>query len=161
MNKTDIMKMLDECNISYEMIDHPAAYTIEDMDGFELPNAHQVAKNLFVRDDKKRSYYLLTISKDKTVNLKQLRELLLSRPLSFASEEDLSKYLGLQKGAVSPLGILNDTELKVEVIIDEDLLQQGNIGIHPNENTATIWMPLENLFSIISNHGNAVRVLKI
>jgi len=155
------MKMLDECNISYEMIDHPAAYTIEDMDGFELPNAHQVAKNLFVRDDKKRSYYLLTISKDKTVNLKQLRELLLSRPLSFASEEDLSKYLGLQKGAVSPLGILNDTELKVEVIIDEDLLQQGNIGIHPNENTATIWMPLENLFSIISNHGNAVRVLKI
>ncbi|MCC3373077.1 prolyl-tRNA synthetase associated domain-containing protein [Cohnella sp. REN36] len=161
MNKTAILELLEQLSISYEIVEHPAAYTIEEMDSFEMPNAHQVAKNLFVRDDKKRSYYLLTIQKDKTVNLKELRALLNSRPLSFASEEDLFNYLGLQKGAVTPLGVLNDTERKVEVMIDEDLLPFNNIGIHPNENTATIWISIENLLRLIQRHGNTVRVGKI
>lgn len=161
MNKTAILELLEQLNISYEIVEHPAAYTIEDMDSYEMPNAYQIAKNLFVRDDKKRSYYLLTIQKDKTVNLKELRSLLNSRPLSFASEEDLSSYLGLQKGAVSPLGILNDNDRKVEVIIDEDLLPLNNIGIHPNENTATIWISIDNLLRLIQRHGNTIRMSKI
>ncbi|OZB92269.1 prolyl-tRNA synthetase associated domain-containing protein [Paenibacillus sp. XY044] len=161
MNKLEILNMLEQLNISYDYIEHPAAYTIEDMDSFALPNAHQVAKNLFIRDDKKRGYFLITLQKDKTVNLKQLRGTLDSRPLSFASEEDLSNYLGLQKGAVSPFGILNDTERKVVFIVDEDLFQKTNIGIHPNENTATIWLSPDDLMSVIKEHGTAFRMIKI
>ncbi|MDK8179365.1 prolyl-tRNA synthetase associated domain-containing protein [Paenibacillus sp. UMB4589-SE434] len=161
MNKTEILELLEQLSISYDIVEHPAAYTIEEMDRFAMPNANQVAKNLFVRDDKKRSYYLLTIQKDKTVNLKELRALLNSRPLSFASEDDLLNYLGLHKGAVTPLGVLNDTERKIEVIIDEDLLPLNNIGIHPNENTATIWISIEDLLRLIQRHGNTVRVAKI
>jgi len=95
------------------------------------------------------------------VNLKELRGLLDSRPLRFASEEELSHYLGLQKSAVSPFGILNDTERKVEVIIDEDLLPLHNIGIHPNQNIATIWISIEDLLKLIQRHGNNVRMNKI
>ena len=69
-------------------------------------------KNLFLRDDKKRHYYLVVVKKDKAVDLKGLRALLGSRPLSFASEQDLSRCLGLPKGAVTPLGILNDEYAK-------------------------------------------------
>ncbi|MFC3746987.1 prolyl-tRNA synthetase associated domain-containing protein [Paenibacillus sp. GCM10012306] len=161
MNKHEILRLLEQSNISYNIIEHPPVYTIEDMDSFGMPHADQIAKNLFIRDDKKRSYFLLTIQKDKTVNLKELRNLLHSRPLSFASEDDLSNYLGLKKGAVSPFGILNDTDRKVEVIMDEDLFPLINIGIHPNENTATLWLALEDLLSVIKNHGNTVSVIKI
>lgn len=142
-------------------MEHPPANTIEEIDSFHLPDANAIAKNLFLRDAKKRHYYLIVMRKDKTANLKEICLSLGSRPLSFASEEDLSNYLGLKKGAVTPLGILNDESRKVEVIFDKDLLSFRNIGIHPIENTATVWLSLTDLVGIIKMHGNTVSYLKL
>ncbi|MNI69740.1 Prolyl-tRNA editing protein ProX [compost metagenome] len=161
MNRQAITEMLEQLNIRYDIMDHPAAYTIEDLESFDLPRADQIAKNLFIRDDKKRNYYLLTIQKDKMVNLKRLRELISSRALTFASEEDLAHYLGLTKGAVSPFGILNDEERMVHFIIDEDLQSLETVGIHPNENTSSIWLAVDDLLGIIKDHGNTVSAIKI
>lgn len=161
MNRLDIINMLNRLHMKYSITEHPPAKTIEEIDSFQLSKANAVLKNLFLRDDKKRNYYLVVIRKDKTVNLKELRCSLGSRPLSFASEDDLCSYLGLKKGSVTPLGILNDIEHKVQVIVDEDVLDFPIIGIHPNENTATLWLSPQDLQTLIKNQGNSVVFLKI
>lgn len=161
MTRLEIMEMLAGLNINHHIIEHPAAHTIDEMDELALPDADQIAKNLFLRDDKKQHYYLVSIQKDKTVNLKALRSQLGTRPLSFASEEDLATYLGLPKGAVTPLGLLNDKEKKVCFVLDQDLLLLPRIGVHPNENTATVWLPPGDLLKIIQTRGNAVRMVQL
>lgn len=105
MDQLEITKMLNDLNIPFRVVEHPAAMTIEEIDRFALPNSEAIAKNLFVRDDKKKNYYLITVRKDKKVDLKELCRQLNSRPLSFASENDLKFYLRLNKGAVTPLGM--------------------------------------------------------
>ncbi len=161
MNRLDIIDMLDRLHLEYSVVDHPPAETVEEIDSFRLPNAEAIVKNLFLRDDKKRNYYLLVVRKDKTVNLKELRASLGVRPLSFASEADLFLYLGLKKGAVTPLGILNDAEHKVRVLVDEDVLDFPAVGVHPNENTATVWLSPQDLLALLKNHGNSVDILRI
>ena len=161
MNRIDIIEMLNSLQMQYSITEHPPVDTIEDIDNLQLSNAEVVVKNLFLRDDKKRNFYLVVLRKDKTANIKELRRSLGTRPLSFASEDDLLSILGLTKGAVTPLGILNDNDRKVQVIIDEDILRFPIIGVHPNENTATLWLSPQDLQKLIKNHGNSMILIKI
>ena len=112
-------------------------------------------KNLFVRDDKKRNYYLITMKGNKRVDLKAFRRQRGLRALSFAAAEELFDIMKLIPGAVTPLGILNDAEHRVQVFMDVEFV--GNkIGVHPNDNTATVWMQADDLMKIIQKHGNTV-----
>jgi len=82
------------------------------------------------------------------------------RALSFASTEELFSIMELTPGAVTPLGILNDTESRVHFYLDEEFI--GNkIGVHPNDNTATIWMQADDLMGLIQKHGNEAEYVKI
>ena len=150
-----ILELLENGNIPYKLISLPAVFTIDEMAQLNLPQSDVVAKNLFVRDDKKRNYYLISVQEEKRVDLKALREKIAARPLSFASEQDLNAMLGLQKGAVTPFGVLNDRDCKVKVLIDTAFCD-GLIGVHPNENTATIWVKTTDLIHIIRQHGHEV-----
>lgn len=161
MNKLEIIKMLNNSEIQYSIIEHPPAETIEEINCFNLPDSETIVKNLFLRDDKKKNYYLVVVCKDKTVNLKELRRLLNSRPLSFASENDLLCYLSLKKGSVTPFGILNDTDRRVCLVLDQDIMSFQMIGVHPNENTATLWLSPYDLLTLIEKHGNTVISLNI
>lgn len=136
--KEEVYKYLDSLNIKYKKVEHKAVFTMEEMSKLNLEDESEVVKNLFIRDDKKQNYYLILVKGDKRVNLKELRNNLGLRPLTFASEEDLEKYLCLKKGSVTILGILNDAEHKVKVLIDNDIKVFKEIGAHPNENTASI-----------------------
>ena len=156
MNQTEITEMLEQLRIPWRIKEHPAAETIEQIERFQLPGAETIVKNLFLRDDKKRKYYLVVVRKDKTVNLKELRQVLASRPLSFASENDLQLYLDLKKGAVTPLGLLSDSTHSVSLVLDADILKYSEIGVHPNANTATLWLSPQDLKSLIEKHGNPV-----
>ena len=149
-----VYALLDKLNISYKVTNHPAVFTIEDMENLKMEHIEKVAKNLFVRDDKKRNYYLLMIQKDKIADLKDVRQKLDSIRLSFASEEDLSKHLGLSKGEVTPFGVMNDSENTVDVYIDKDLADYDFIGVHPNDNTATVWITVSDLTKALksANH---------
>jgi Ala-tRNA(Pro) deacylase len=149
-----VFEKLNELGISYDFIEHPAVYTIEELESLDISNKNQIAKNLFLRDDKKKHYILLVLLKDKKVNLKDLRAKINSRPLTFASEDSLNEYLRLNKGSVTPFGILNDDLLRVEVIIDKSLLSYEHIGVHPNENTATVFISPKDLELVIKDHGN-------
>lgn len=82
--------------------------------------------------------------------------------MSFASENDLMRVMNLIPGSVTPLGILNDKEIKVDAFIDEDFIESpGLIGIHPNDNTATVWLKTEDLINVIKEHGNKVNIVQI
>lgn len=118
MNKPEVYDFLTSRGIEYEVTEHGAVFNMEEMSHVELPHQEADAKNLFVRDDKKRNYYLITVRGDKRVDLKKFREEHGTRPLSFASENDLMNLLGLIPGAVTPLGILNDSEKKVKFFLD-------------------------------------------
>ena len=120
------------------------------------------AKNLFVRDDKKRNYYLITVRGNKRVDFKKIKNNNTTRPLSFASEEDLMSIMNLIAGSVTPLGLLNDNELKVIFYLDKDFLNGKQIiGVHPNDNTATLWLKVTDLIDIIKEHGNKVKIIEL
>ena len=156
-----VFDYLSEMNINCDIVEHPAVYTIEDMDSLHIDTDGQIVKNLFVRDDKKKRYFLISVQKDKRVDLKELRAKLDSRPLSFASEGALQEILGLDKGAVTPLGILNDANCIVEVVLDNDVRNFHHIGIHPNDNTATVWIKPKDLEAVIKKHGNILSYVEI
>ena len=161
-DKAAVYQLLTERGIWHEITEHPAVYNMEEMAAVDLPYPEADGKNLFVRDDKKRQYYLITVRGDKRVDLKAFRQANGTRPLSFASAEDLQAKLGLLPGAVTPLGALNDREGQVEVFLDQDFLAPpGLIGVHPNDNTATLWLRTEDLIALLRDHGTAVRVVPV
>lgn len=162
MNKQEIYDYLKEKNIWHEITEHEAVYNMKELSQIDIPYPEGDAKNLFLRDDKKRNYYIITVKGDKRVNLKEFRQKNNTRSLSFASENDLMIIMNLIPGSVTPLGILNDKEIKVEVFIDKDFIESpGLIGIHPNDNTATVWLKTEDLINVIKEHGNKVNIVQI
>ena len=118
MNKSETLYYLDQHGIKYEIVEHQAVYNMAEMEKIALPHPEADAKNLFVRDDKKRDYYLLTIKGDKRVNLQQFHEENDTRGLSFASPQDLKEKLDLAPSSVTPLGLLNNPEHEIPFYLD-------------------------------------------
>ena len=155
--KQEIYRLLSENGVWHEITEHKAVYNMDEVADIDLPHPEAECKNLFVRDKKKREYYLISVKGDKRVNLKKFREKYNTKPLGFASEDDLMNILGLIPGAVTPLGLLNDTDGKVILYLDQDFFKGEHlIGVHPNDNTATVWMKTDDLTDIIRTHGNNV-----
>lgn len=154
--KEEIYKYLNDRKINYEITNHQAVYNMDELDDVDLPYKEFDAKNLFVRDDKKNNYYLITVKVDKRVDLKEFRKKYHTKHLSFAKEEELLSILNLTSGSVSPLGLLNDKEKKTIFFIDNYFEDNSLIGIHPNDNTATIWLKAKDLITIIEEQGNQV-----
>ncbi|MBQ6621467.1 MAG: prolyl-tRNA synthetase associated domain-containing protein [Mogibacterium sp.] len=157
MNKQELYAYLQEKGVEYEVTEHKPVYTIEEMIEIDLPYPEIIAKNLFVRDDKKRNYYLITVNEERRVNLKEFQAQFGTRKLSFGSENDLMDLLKLTRGGVSPFGLLNDEECKVQFYLGEELAK-GRMGIHPMENTATVWIKGEDLLKLVREHGTEVTI---
>lgn len=162
LNKIKIYELLDSRGIPYAVTEHEAVYNMAELSHVDLPYLEDVAKNLFVRDDKKRNYYLITVKGDKRVDLKAFRNTHGTRPLRLASAEDLAAMLKLDPGSVTPLGLLNDDDSRVSFYLDQEFLQgKGKIGCHPNDNTATVWMDSGDLIRMIEDHGNSVHIVDL
>ena len=160
MNKAETYQCLADRGISYEVTEHQAVYNMQELDAVALPYPEWDAKNLFVRDDKKRNYYLITVKGDKRVDLKEFRKRHGLRNLSFASADDLMAIMGLIPGAVTPLGLLCDAERRVHFYLDADFVHHM-IGVHPNDNTATVWLNAGDLAALIREHGNEVHIAEL
>lgn len=162
MNKQEIYEYLNSLGIEYEITEHCAVFTMSELCDVEVPHPEADAKNLFIRDDKRLNYYLITVRGDKRVNLKDFRRQNGTRSLTFASAEELAEIMGLAPGSVTPLGLLNDSERRVQFFLDRDFLTEPYlIGIHPCDNTATVWLKTDDLVKIIENHGNSLRLIEI
>ena len=118
MTKQETYDYLRTRGAAFEITEHKAVYNMEECADLELPYPESDAKNLFVRDDKRRSYYLITVRGDKRVDLKAFRRAHGTRSLSFASPEELQQYLHLTPGSVTPLGLLQDETRSVQFFLD-------------------------------------------
>ena len=160
MNKQQIYAHFNALGIPFEVTEHEAVYTMEDLAQVALAHPEAEAKNLFVRDDKKQHYYLITVPAHKRVDLKLFQKQQGLRKLSFGSSEDLLTLLQLTPGAVTPLGLLNDSAHRVELYLDRSFEGQL-ISIHPNENTATVCLKTDDLVQILTKNGCAVHITEI
>ena len=148
MNQAEVYQYLTEHGIDYEVTNHPAVFDMAAVADFPMPHPEH------------RHYYLVTVKGEKRVDLKALSAQEGTRRLSFASEQDLQKYLDLTPGSVTPLGVLNDEQRKVEVMIDQELAA-GLVAAHPNVNTATVWLKTSDLVQLLADHGNQVKLVHI
>ena len=159
--KEKVLQKLDELNIHYKLIDHPAVYTIDTMDELHLNKNGHIVKNLFLKNSNGKKHYLVVLKGDKKADLKSIKSQINSTALSFASEERLEKHLGLSKGAVTPLGIINDDEHLVNIVLDEDLKNEEILGVHPNVNTSTVFISYNDLIKFINSFGNEIFYVNI
>lgn len=160
MTRAELCALLDAQGVEYELFEHPPAYTVEDILSYGLPQPELGAKNLFLRDKKKRHYCLLVAKDDRPVSIRDFEEKAGLGKLSFASEEDLMRFLGLTRGAVTPFGVLNDATRTVRVFLDR-YFEGGRIAVHPCENTATVYLRTADLVRLLREHGSAVEVVEL
>ena len=156
-----VTERLDSLDIKYERVEHPAVYTMEEMNTLGIFGKGVVGKNLFLRDAKGRRHFLVFVYGDKKVNLAAIEEKISIKHCSFGSAERLNKYLGLTKGSVSPLGVINDIGAKVEFVIDKEFIGCPYVGVHPNQNTATLWLSFAELEKVIKANGNSITYIDI
>ncbi|MGD2245681.1 MAG: prolyl-tRNA synthetase associated domain-containing protein [Candidatus Aminicenantes bacterium] len=156
----NVYETLEKLDISYVRHEHPPVYTVEEAEQHweNITGAH--CKNLFLRNKKGNRHYLVVLDSSKRADLKALEKQLGEDRLSFASPERLMRYLGLEVGAVSPFGLINDTQKEVQVIIDQDLKEVDSINFHPNVNTATVGLSFSDFEKFLSFCGQHVRFLR-
>ncbi|NVM26194.1 MAG: prolyl-tRNA synthetase associated domain-containing protein [Desulfobacterales bacterium] len=157
----NIYQFLAEHDIEYERHDHPPVFTCEEADRLVPPLPAVKTKNLFVRDRKGGQHFLVVVGYEKVVDLKALSSLLGVSKLSLASPERLRRYLGVDPGSVTILGVVNDPDKEVEIIMDEGLWDSEAFRCHPLVNTSTLVISRENLQRFLDTTGHKLRVLNI
>ena len=144
-----VYDLLDFLNIPYERIDHEAAETMEACAEIDRALAPAViCKNLFLCNSQKTKFYLLMIPGNKHFKTKEISHQINSPRLSFAPAEFMEKYLDIEPGAVSVMGLMNDTEHHVRLLVDEDILKGEYLGCHPCVNTSSLRMRTTDVFGL-------------
>ncbi len=138
---------LDELGISYMQTDHDkAANTMEDCREIDAVLEATICKNLFLCNRQQTNFYLLMMPGDKPFKTKELSSQIGSARLSFAPEEKMVEYLDIHPGAVSVMGLMNDTDHHVKLLVDEDVLKGEYVGCHPCVNTSSLKIRTEDVF---------------
>ncbi len=157
-----VYALLDTLGISYTGIDHDEAATIELCKEIEKKLDTEICKNLFLCNSQKTSFYLLLMPGDKKFKTKDLSKQINSARLSFAGAEHMQEHLNITPGSVSVLGLMNDKEKAVKLLIDKDLLTQEHIGCHPCINTSTLKIKLSDIKEKLLPHlGNEATIVDL
>lgn len=141
--------LLDRLGVSYERLDHEPAMTMEICAEIDLSLDAVICKNLFLCNRQETQFYLLMMPGDKKFLTKDLSKALGVSRLSFASEKHMMELLEITPGSVSVMGLMNDKENKVQLVIDEDVLKGEYIGCHPCINTSSLRIKKDDLLEVI------------
>ena len=146
-----VYDFLDKLGVQYQRIDHEAAMTMEACEEIDhaLGDNTTICKNLFLCNRQETDFYLLLMPGDKPFKTKDLSAQIHSARLSFAKPEYMEKYLDITPGSVSVLGLMNDSEKKVQLLIDEDVMKEPYFGCHPCINTSSLKFTTEDLMQKI------------
>ena len=157
-----VYRLLKELQIPYERLDHEPMETMEacqDVD--KLLHIH-MCKNLFLCNSQKTVFYLLMMPGEKKFKTKELSKQIGSARLSFASEEYMVKFLNIHPGAVSIMGLMNDTDKRVNLLIDEDVLKEEYLGCHPCVNTASLQLKTRDVLEkFLPSTGHGYRTVHL
>ncbi len=149
-----VYQTLSQLAIHFDYYEHPPVPTVEDASRYwaDIDAAH--CKNLFFRNHKGNRHYLVIFHYQKQLNIRFLEQRLKQGKLTFASAERMQKYLGLQPGSVSVFGVVNDPQKHVYLFIDRTLLDYERISFHPNLNTASLVISINDLKRFLAHSGN-------
>lgn len=141
-----VYDVLDEIGLTYYRTDHAPVDHMEDCYEIDAVLEATICKNLFLCNRQKTQYYLLMMPGDKVFKTKELSNQIHSARLSFASAEDMEQLLDIQPGAVSVMGLMNDKENKVQLLVDEDVMKGEYLGCHPCVSTSSLKLKTEDVF---------------
>jgi len=157
ITKNQLLQKLNDSQIAFRLHEHEPLFTVSDSEKKrgDVEGAH--TKNLFLKN-KKEEYFLFSCEESRSVDLKKLSKSLVLGNLSFAKEADLKKYLNTAPGSVTPFGLLNDTENKVNFFLDLGLTQNDQVNFHPLENTATITIQVKDFINFLLENNKKVNI---
>ncbi|MDO4218757.1 MAG: prolyl-tRNA synthetase associated domain-containing protein [Synergistaceae bacterium] len=139
--------LLDRLGIVYERVDHEGAETMEacvEINKTIAPAA--ICKNLFLCNTQRTKFYLLMVKGEKKFKTKNVSKQINSARLSFAPSEDMKKYLDITPGSVSVLGLMNDKNNSVQLLVDKDIINSEYVGCHPCINTSSLRLKTSDVF---------------
>ena len=144
-----VYELLDRLQIDYQRIDHEAAMTMEACAQVDAALEAGICKNLLLCNRQCTSFYLLMMPGDKPFKTKELSAQIGSSRLSFAAPEYMERFLDITPGSLSVLGLMNDKDNAVQLLIDGDLLKEEKIGMHPCINTSSLRLATRDLLEVI------------
>jgi Ala-tRNA(Pro) deacylase len=157
----ELFSLLETLAINFEYHEHPPLATINDAVVHWKEYNSGRCKNIFFRNHKGDRHYLVILEHLRQLNIHDLEKRLKQGKLTFASDQRLKKYLGLEPGSVSPFGLINDLEKNVHVFIDEKLQESGRLAFHPNINTATLVISKGDFIKFLDHTGNSYEFIKL
>ena len=160
LSEQEILQLLEKHHINYIVRKHEPIFTVAEGEALGLPNVQAAVKSLLLTDNKHQSFYLVVMPLDKRLDLKELRAKIGSRRLTMASAEELMQLLQLSPGAVTPLGLLQDSEHKVQTFFDAEL-KENTIATHLDSNTATVWLKCQKLVHLLEEKGHKSTYLNL
>ncbi len=162
MKEKKVYDYLEEAGVEiYSRYEHRAVYTMEEADELDIVLDGSDCKSLFLKSKKGRRYFLVSLLAHKKADLKGIGEQLGVKRLTFGSEEELEACLGLTRGAVSPMGLINDLTGAVEFYLDRDFMESKRICIHPNTNTVTMTLEMQEFMRYIGSLEREVRWIEV
>ena len=158
--RPDLLKMLENEQIEFSVTEHDPLFTVEDSKLLrgKIEGGH--SKNLFLKDQKD-NFFLVTFLEDITADLKRLPDALNSKKLSFAKPEYLRDLMGIEPGSVSPFGLVNDSQKKINFYFDEAFLKFEIANFHPLLNTATVSISPQSLIAFIEKFHKEVNMINM
>jgi Ala-tRNA(Pro) deacylase len=157
----ELFAYLDRLGVAHQTVTHPPLFTVEQSQALRgtIPGGH--TKNLFLKD-KKNALFLVTAPEESLIELKSLHRVLsASSRFSFGSPDLMRETLGVEPGAVTPFGALNDTAGRVTIVLDEALLVHDTINCHPLVNTMTTSITREGLLAFLAATGHQPRIMAV
>ena len=157
----ELYELLGKLGIAFEYYEHPPLATIGDaMTHWKDYNSGR-CKNIFFRNHKGNRHYLVILEHLRQLDIHDLEKRLRQGKISFASDQRLKKYLGVEPGSVSPFGLINDKEKHVHLFIDEKLKESDRLAFHPNVNTASLVISKIDFLRFLENSGNPYEFIKL
>ena len=158
---TDVYQFLADHHIEYQRHDHPAVFTVADVERLVPPLPAAKTKNLFLRDKKGKRHFLVVVPAQKRVDIKALGTAIGTGRLSFGSPARLKRYLGVDPGSVSILALIRDAGHSVEVVFDKILGMEKAFQFHPLINTSTLVISRDNLRRFLGAVGYEIHSLDV
>jgi Ala-tRNA(Pro) deacylase len=157
----ELYELLGKLSIDFEYHEHPPVATIGDAILYWKDLNSGRCKNIFFRNHKGDKHYLVILEHLRQLNIHDLEKRLRQGKLSFASDQRLKKFLGVEPGSVSPFGLINDETHHVHLFIDEQLADFDRLSFHPNINTASLVISKQDFLKFLSYTGNPYEFIKL
>jgi len=159
--QVELYQLLEKLEIQFEYHEHPPLATIEDAKIHWKNYKSGRCKNIFFRNHKGDRHYLVILEYLRQLNIRDLEKRLKQGKLTFASDQRLKKYLGVEPGSVSPFGLINDAVKHVHLFIDEKLNEFDRLTFHPNINTASLVVSKSDFLKFLEYTGNSFEFIRL